>query len=59
MFPACGENVIGALHARRAGWVSAQQYGVCLMNSAKALGVTFISGTRRGAQHAPLETRAC
>lgn len=45
VFPFVDDSVVGALHARRAGWVSAQQMGVTLMNKAKDLGVTFVTGT--------------
>jgi glycine/D-amino acid oxidase-like deaminating enzyme len=44
VFPFVDDKVVGALHARRAGWVSAQQMGVTLMNKAKEAGVTFVSG---------------
>jgi hypothetical protein len=44
IFPYVDDKVVGALHARRAGWVSAQQMGVTMMNKAKEAGVTFVSG---------------
>lgn len=44
VFPYVDDKVVGALHARRAGWVSAQQMGVTMMNKAKEAGVTFVSG---------------
>ena len=44
LFPFVDDKVVGALHARRAGWVSAQQMGVTLMNKAKEAGVRFVSG---------------
>ena len=44
VFPSVGEDVVGALHARRAGWVSAQQYGTTLVQQARAAGVEFLSG---------------
>jgi|EP01047_Picozoa_sp_COSAG01_P054211 glycine/D-amino acid oxidase-like deaminating enzyme len=44
VFPEVGEDVVGCLHARRAGWVSAQQYGMTLLGWAKELGVEFVSG---------------
>lgn len=44
LFPFVDDKVVGALHARRAGWVSAQQMGVTLMNKAKEAGVKFVSG---------------
>lgn len=41
-FPYLSENVTGALHVRRAGWLSAQQYGMYLLEQAKYHGVNFI-----------------
>jgi glycine/D-amino acid oxidase-like deaminating enzyme len=38
-FPYLPENVVGALHARRAGWLSAQQLGAYLLEKARVLGV--------------------
>jgi glycine/D-amino acid oxidase-like deaminating enzyme len=46
-FPAVGGDVVGALHARRAGWVSAQQYGAALVAAARELGVEFATGEVR------------
>ena len=40
-FPYLTENTVAALHARRAGWVSAQQLGMTLLESARRLGVRF------------------
>lgn len=38
-FPYLGENVVAALHVRRAGWFSAQQLGAYLLNEARRQGV--------------------
>jgi glycine/D-amino acid oxidase-like deaminating enzyme len=38
-FPYLTEEAAGALHVRRAGWLSAQQLGMCLLEQARAMGV--------------------
>jgi sarcosine oxidase, subunit beta len=38
-FPYLPENILGALHVRRAGWFSAQQMGAYLLKCARAHGV--------------------
>jgi glycine/D-amino acid oxidase-like deaminating enzyme len=43
-FPYLTEDVVAALHVRRAGWFSAQQLGMFLLEQAKNKGVKFISG---------------
>lgn len=43
-FPVVGENVTAALHARRCGWLSAQQMGMDILNESKAMGVTYVNG---------------
>ena len=43
-FPAVADDVVGCVHARRAGWVSAQQFGAELVNAARALGAEFATG---------------
>jgi glycine/D-amino acid oxidase-like deaminating enzyme len=40
-FPYLTDTAIAALHARRAGWLSAQQLGMCLLERARALGASF------------------
>lgn len=40
-FPSVAEEVVGGLHARTAGWMSAQQLGMWLMEQAIAAGATF------------------
>jgi glycine/D-amino acid oxidase-like deaminating enzyme len=41
-FPYLAEAAVGALHARRAGWFSAQQLGAFLLEGAKDAGVRFM-----------------
>jgi sarcosine oxidase, subunit beta len=43
-FPYVTESAIAALHARRAGWLSAQQLGMTLLERARSLGVRFEVG---------------
>jgi glycine/D-amino acid oxidase-like deaminating enzyme len=43
-FPYLSPDVAGLLHVRRAGWLSAQQYGTYLFDQARACGVELISG---------------
>jgi glycine/D-amino acid oxidase-like deaminating enzyme len=40
-FPCLTESAVAALHARRAGWLSAQQLGMTLLEGARRLGVRF------------------
>lgn len=42
-FPYLPETITAALHARRAGWFSAQQLGMYLLEQARAHGVEFIN----------------
>ncbi len=41
-FPFLTENAVGGLHARRAGWFSAQQLGAWMLAEAKAAGLELI-----------------
>ena len=41
-FPYLSEDVTAVLHVRRAGWLSAQQYGMKLLEEAKARGAKLI-----------------
>lgn len=43
-YPYLSQDVIAALHVRRAGWVSAQQLGMYLLEQARLAGVKVISG---------------
>ncbi len=42
-FPYLSEQTVGLLHARRCGWLSAQQYGMYMLERAQANGVELIS----------------
>jgi glycine/D-amino acid oxidase-like deaminating enzyme len=42
-FPCLTGSVTAALHVRKAGWISAQQLGMLLLERARAAGVTFKS----------------
>lgn len=42
-FPGIGQDVEAALHVRRAGWLSAQQLGMYMLQQAKRSGVKFIN----------------
>jgi glycine/D-amino acid oxidase-like deaminating enzyme len=42
-FPFLSDKVCAALHVRRAGWFSAQQFGMVLFDQARAHGVRFIN----------------
>ncbi len=43
-FPYISEKAIAAIHPRRAGWLSAQQMGMYMLEQAREHGVRFISG---------------
>jgi glycine/D-amino acid oxidase-like deaminating enzyme len=43
-FPYLTDRVAAALHARRAGWLSAQQLGMYMLEQARARGAQFVSG---------------
>ncbi len=43
-FPYLSEKAVAALHIRRAGWLSAQQLGMYLLEQAHNRGVRFVSG---------------
>ncbi|HEY5728790.1 MAG TPA: FAD-binding oxidoreductase [Anaerolineales bacterium] len=43
-FPYLTENAVAALHVRRAGWLSAQQLGMYLLETGRRLGVQFEAG---------------
>ncbi len=43
-FPYLGKQVVAALHVRRAGWLSAQTYGMWMLEQARAAGVELLSG---------------
>lgn len=43
-FPFISERAVAMLHARRCGWLSAQQLGIWLLQQAKAHGVELVRG---------------
>ncbi len=43
-FPYLSQDVAGVLHVRRAGWLSAQQFGMLLLEKARAHGATLVEG---------------
>jgi sarcosine oxidase subunit beta len=47
-FPYLSTRTIAALHARRCGWLSAQQLGMSLLERARERGVTFVSARVEG-----------
>ena len=47
-FPYITEHAVAALHVRRAGWLSAQQLGMYLLETARSRGVRFESGCVNG-----------
>lgn len=49
-FPYITENAIAAVHARRAGWLSAQQLGMYLFDSARNFEVRFESARVNGVE---------
>lgn len=49
-FPYLSEQTIAVLHARRCGWLSAQQLGMYMLERAKQAGVRFISGQITGVE---------
>lgn len=47
-FPYLTDKAVAALHVRRAGWLSAQQLGMYLLESGRRLGVRFEAGKVTG-----------
>lgn len=47
-FPYLAQDVVSALHVRRAGWFSAQQLGMYLLEKARSCGVRFIQARLTG-----------
>ena len=43
-FPYLGKEVVAALHVRRAGWLSAQTYGMWMLEQARTAGVELLNG---------------
>jgi len=50
-FPYLSPEVQGVLHVRRAGWLSAQQFGMYMLNEARKAGVTLIRATVSAIRH--------
>ncbi|MFH1186096.1 MAG: FAD-binding oxidoreductase, partial [Chloroflexota bacterium] len=49
-FPCVTDSIVAALHVRRAGWLSAQQLGMHLLERARAQGAGFRSGRVAGVE---------
>lgn len=49
-FPYLPDSVVAALHARRAGWFSAQQLGMYMLEKARDAGVAFINARMDNAE---------
>lgn len=47
-FPYLAEDIVAVLHVRRAGWFSAQQFGMVLLEAARERGVRLLRGTLAG-----------
>ncbi|MBW1699292.1 MAG: FAD-binding oxidoreductase [Deltaproteobacteria bacterium] len=47
-FPFITDRAIAMIHVRRCGWLSAQQFGMYLLQQAKSSGVKFINGRITG-----------
>ena len=47
-FPYLAPETVALVHARRAGWLSAQQLGAVMLESARARGVKLVRGTVTG-----------
>lgn len=47
-FPYLSPETVGVLHARRAGWLSAQQFGMYLLRQAQASGARILTAHVRG-----------
>ena len=49
-YPYLSERVVAVLHARRCGWLSAQQLGMYLLEQARARGARFVSARVAGVE---------
>jgi glycine/D-amino acid oxidase-like deaminating enzyme len=49
-FPYLSERTVGALHARRCGWLSAQQLGMYLLERARERGARFVQARVEGVE---------
>ena len=43
-FPDISEDAVAVLHARRCGWLSAQQLGMYMLDEARSAGIEFVRG---------------
>jgi glycine/D-amino acid oxidase-like deaminating enzyme len=57
-FPYLSERVVAVLHARRCGWLSAQQLGMILLEKARERGVRFVSARVEGVETGESRVRA-
>jgi glycine/D-amino acid oxidase-like deaminating enzyme len=57
-FPCLSEGTLAVLHARRCGWFSAQQYGMYMLEAARARGARLIQGRVEGVEVASGRVRA-
>ena len=57
-FPYLSERTLAVLHARRCGWFSAQQYGMYMLEEARARGARLIQGRVEGVEVAGGRVRA-
>lgn len=51
-FPYLSGEIVGVLHVRRAGWLSAQQYGMWMLNQARKSGAVLVEDTVTGVETA-------
>jgi glycine/D-amino acid oxidase-like deaminating enzyme len=49
-FPCLSDDIVGVVHARRAGWVDSGRYAAELVGRAKAAGVAFVAGRIDGVE---------
>lgn len=57
-FPYLSERTVAVLHARRCGWLSAQQLGMYLLERARERGVTFVAARVQSVEVAKGRARA-
>jgi glycine/D-amino acid oxidase-like deaminating enzyme len=51
-FPFLNPETVGVIHARRAGWISAQQLGMTMLEAARERGVKLVRGRMVSVDHA-------
>ncbi|MFQ5577343.1 MAG: NAD(P)/FAD-dependent oxidoreductase [Anaerolineae bacterium] len=49
-FPYLSDTTLGVVHARRCGWMSAYQYGMLMLEAARANGTQLVEGRVEGVQ---------